>query len=54
MPTPMRMPGTAPARNIWPTEIPDSAPTMIIGTLGGIIGPTVEDAAVMAAEKSAG
>ena len=37
----------APARNIWPTEMPDSAPTMIIGTLGGIIGPTVDEAAVM-------
>ena len=27
---------------------------MIIGTLGGMIGPTVEEAAVTAAEKSAG
>ena len=48
------MPGTAPARNIWPTEMPESAPTMIIGTDGGMIGPTVDEAAVTAAEKSAG
>ena len=48
------MPGTAPARNILPTEMPDRAPTMIIGTEGGMIGPTVDEAAVTAAEKSAG
>ena len=35
-------------------EIPASEPTMIIGTEGGMIGPTVDDAAVTAAEKSAG
>ena len=40
------MPGTAPARNILPTEMPDSAPTMIIGTEGGMMGPTVDEAAV--------
>ena len=40
--------------NIRPTEMPESDPTMIIGTEGGMIGPTVEEAAVTAAEKSAG
>ncbi len=54
MATPSRIPGTVPARNIFPTEIPERAPTIIMGTLGGMIGPTVEDAAVTATEKSAG
>lgn len=49
--SPSRMPGTAPARNIRPTEMPESEPTMIIGTLGGMIGATVADAAVTAAAK---
>ena len=48
------MPGIAPAMNIRPTETPVSAPTMIMGTLGGMIGPTVEAAAVIAAAKLIG
>ena len=44
----------APAMNMRPTDIPESAPTMIIGTLGGMIGPTVDAAAVMAAAKLIG
>ena len=52
--TPMAMPGMAPPRNSLPTDMPDSEPTMIIGTLGGIIGPTVDDAAVTAAENAPG
>ena len=52
--TPSRIPGSAPAMNILPTEIPASDPTMIIGTEGGMIGPTVDEAAVTAAENAAG
>ena len=44
------MPGMAPARNICPTEMPVSEPTMIIGMEGGMIGPTTAEAAVTAAE----
>jgi len=51
--TPSNTPGTAPARNNRPTDNPVRVPTMIIGTLGGMIGPTVDEAAVMAAEKPA-
>ncbi len=40
--------------NMRPTETPVRAPTMIIGTLGGMIGPTVEAAAVIAAAKLIG
>ena len=54
MAKPRKTPGTAPAMNILPTETPDKAPTMIIGTDGGMMGPTVAEAAVTAAEKSAG
>ncbi len=46
---PSSKPGMAPARNIRPTDTPESEPAMIIGTLGGMIGPTVEEAAVTAA-----
>ena len=49
-----KMPGIAPAMNIRPTETPVNAPTMIIGTLGGIMGPTVDAAAVIAAAKDIG
>ena len=52
MAKPIRMPGMAPAMNILPTDIPESAPTMIMGMLGGIMGPTVDDAAVTAAENA--
>ena len=43
---------TAASSTVGPI-IPPSVP-MIIGTLGGMMGPTVEEAAVTAAEKSAG
>jgi hypothetical protein len=46
-------PGMAPARKRRVTDNPVRVPTIIIGTLGGMIGPTVEDEAVTAAEKSA-
>jgi len=51
-PTPSNIPGMAPATNNLPTDNPDMAPTIIIGMLGGIIGPTVEEEAVTAQEKS--
>ena len=52
VPAPTYRPGMAPARKSFPTDNPLSVAAIIIGRLGGIIGPTVEDAAVMAQEKS--
>src|SRR5690554_5861071 len=53
MDSPRMMPGSAPAMKSLPTEIPVSVPAMIMGRLGGMMGPTVEEDAVTAAEKSA-
>ena len=46
------MPGTMPATKSLVTDSPVIVPAMIIGRLGGMIGPMHEDAAVMAQEKS--
>src|SRR5690606_9568118 len=45
---PISTPGTMPATNILPTEMPVSVPTMIMGRLGGMIGPMVEAEATSA------
>ena len=42
----------APARKSFPTDSPLNVAAIIMGKLGGIMGPTVEEAAVMAQEKS--
>ena len=47
-PKPSKIPGMAPARNYFPTESPHSLAAIMMGTLGGMIGPTVEEAAVSA------
>ena len=39
-----------PATNILETEMPVSVPAMIMGTEGGMMGPTQEEAAVTATE----
>ena len=49
---PSRTPGMMPAWNILPTEMLTQEPAMTIGTLGGMMGPTTEEAAVTATEKS--
>ena len=41
-----------PAWNIFPTEMLTQEPAMTMGTLGGMIGPTTDEAAVTATEKS--
>ena len=41
-----------PAWNILPTEMLTQEPAMTMGTLGGMMGPTTEEAAVTATEKS--
>ena len=51
-PNPNKSPGIAPARKSFPTDNPLKVAAIIIGKLGGIIGPTVEEAAVTAHEKS--
>jgi hypothetical protein len=43
----------APARKSFPIDIPVREPAIIIGKLGGIMGPIVDEAAVMAQEKPA-
>ena len=45
-------PGTTPAMNILPTEIPVQAANTIAGTLGGMMGPIIDYAPVMARLKS--
>lgn len=49
MANPMTKPGTAPAKNSFLIEASAKMPYMTIGTLGGIIGPIVDEAAVTAA-----
>ena len=52
--TPTRIPGIAPPRKSLETETLAVEPKTIINTLGGIIVPMVEDAAVTATVKGAG
>ena len=46
------MPGTIPAMNKAPTDAPDTVAYTTSGMLGGMIGPSVEEAAVTQHEKS--
>jgi len=46
---PTKTPGIAPAKKSRPMEVSDAMAYRIIGILGGMIMPIVEDAAVMAA-----
>ena len=48
------MPGIMPAINSAPTEAPVIMENMIIGMLGGITMPIVEEATVMPAATSGG
>ena len=52
-PKPSSRPGMMPATNKRLTDRPVTVPAMTIGRLGGMIGPTVEEEAVTAAENSA-
>jgi hypothetical protein len=48
---PISRPGTIPPRNSAPTETSARLPYMTKGILGGMIGPTVQEAQVSAAAK---
>lgn len=52
MTTAMRMPGISPPAKSWPMETLPTTPKMTMGNDGGMIGPMVEDAAVMPTANS--